>query len=125
MGILDDDLLWAKIVSFVLRELEEPLLQCGLYPAVRAVCYRIILSCYNLFEILEKYNPDTCTFFTPIGKMGFALHEMFEVSEPSMGDLSYEEYIPSTEELHLLKRDAPQVYMTYWEVLIIRSRTRH
>ena len=34
-----------------------------------------------------------------------------------MGELPYEEYIPSTEELHLLKRDAPQVYETYWEVL--------
>jgi len=34
-----------------------------------------------------------------------------------MGDLPYKEYIPSTEELHLLKRDDPQVYKTYWEVL--------
>ena len=42
---------------------------------------------------------------------------MFEVSGLSMGDLPYEEYIPSTEELHLLKRDAPRVYEIYWEVL--------
>ena len=43
--------------------------------------------------------------------------KMFEVSGLTMGDLPYEEYIPSAEELHLLKRDAPQVYETYWEVL--------
>jgi len=49
--------------------------------------------------------------------MRFGLHEMFEVSGLSMGDLPYEEYFPSTEELHLLKRDAPQMYETYWEVL--------
>jgi len=42
---------------------------------------------------------------------------MFEVSALTMGDLLYEEYISSTEELHLLKRDAPQVYKAYWEVL--------
>ena len=34
-----------------------------------------------------------------------------------MGDLPYEEYILDTEELHLFKKDAPQVYETYWEVL--------
>ena len=84
---------WGKMVSFILRELKEPLLQCGLYPTVRAVCYEIISSHYNFFEILEKYNPATCTFFTPVGKMGFALHEMFEVSGLSMGELPYEEYI--------------------------------
>ena len=49
--------------------------------------------------------------------MGFALYEMFEVSDLSIGDLSYEEYILSTEELHLLKKNAPQEYETYWEVL--------
>ena len=42
---------------------------------------------------------------------------MFEVSGLSMEDFPYEEYIPNTEELHLLKRDAPQVYKIYWEVL--------
>ena len=95
------------MVSFVLKELEESLLLCRLYPTVKAVCYGIIPSHYNLFGILEKYNPDTCTFFTPVGEMGFALHEMFEVSRLSIGDLSYEEYILSTKQLHLLKRDAP------------------
>ena len=101
------------MVCYVLKELEEPLLQCGLYHAVKAVCYKIAPSHYNFFAILEKYNPDTCTFFTLVGEMGFALHEMFEVSGLSMGNLPYEEYISGTKELHLLKRDAPQEYQTY------------
>ena len=101
------------MVSFVLKELEEPLLQYGLYHAVRALHYGIISSHYHFFAMLEKYNPNTCTFFTPVGELGFALHEKFEVSGLSIGDLSYEEYIPGTEELHLLKEDAPQVYETY------------
>ena len=33
-----------------------------------------------------------------------------------IGELPYEEYVPGTEELHLLK-DASQVYETYWKVL--------
>jgi len=34
-----------------------------------------------------------------------------------MGDAPYEEYVPTSEELHLLKKENPQVYETYWEVL--------
>jgi len=30
--------------------------------------------------------------------------------------LSYKEYIPTIEELHLMKKDAQLVYETYWEV---------
>ena len=33
-------------------------------------------SYYHFFTMLEKYNPGTCTFFTRVGEMGFALHEM-------------------------------------------------
>jgi len=40
--------------------------------------------------MLEHYNSETCTFFTPIGEMGFTLHEMYEVSGLAMGDISYE-----------------------------------
>ena len=49
--------------------------------------------------------------------MGLALHEMYEVSGLVIGDVPYEEYIPSTEELHLLKKSDPLLYETYWEVL--------
>jgi len=34
-----------------------------------------------------------------------------------MGQLPYEEYVLATEELHVLQKEAPQVYKTYWELL--------
>jgi len=49
--------------------------------------------------------------------MRLALHEMYEVSGLVNGDVPYEEYVPSTEELHLLKKSDSLVYETYWEVL--------
>jgi len=49
--------------------------------------------------------------------MRFALHEMYEVLGVVMGDIPYEEYVPSAEELHMMKESAPLVYATYWEVL--------
>ena len=55
--------------------------------------------------------------FTLVRGMGFALHEMHEVSGLVMGDTSYEKYVPSTDELYLLKKDDPLVYEIYWEVL--------
>jgi len=93
------------------------LLQAGLYGAVRAVQCGISQSTQNFYTILEWYNPETCTFFTPIGKMWLALHEMYEVSGLMIRDSPYEEYVPLTEELHLLKKSDPLVYETYWEVL--------
>jgi len=47
---------------------------------------------------------------------GLALHKMYEVSGLMIGDAPYEEYVPSTEELQLLKKSDPLVYETYWEV---------
>ena len=44
--------------------------------------------------------------------MGFTLHEMYEVSWLAMEDISYEEYVPSAEELHLMEESAPLVYAT-------------
>ena len=58
----------------------------------------------NFFAMLELYNPVTCIFFTPSGELGFALHEMYEVSGLLMGDRPYEEYTPGTEDLYILKK---------------------
>ena len=44
----------------------------------------------------------------------FALHEMYEASRLLMGEMPYKEYIPGTEELHVLKKK--HVYETYWEL---------
>ena len=79
------------MVWFVLPEFDDLLLQVGLYGAVRAVQYGIPQSTNYFYAILERYNPETCTFFTPIREMGLALHEMYEVSRLMIGDASYEE----------------------------------
>jgi len=49
--------------------------------------------------------------------MGLALHELYEVSRLVTGDAPYEEYVPTSEELHLLRKEDAQAYETYWEVL--------
>ena len=49
--------------------------------------------------------------------MELALHKMYEVSRLVIGDAPYGEYVPSAEELHLLKKSDPLVYETNWEVL--------
>jgi len=67
--------------------------------------------------MLECYNPKTCTFFIPVGEMGLALHEMYVVSRLVIGDIPYEEYVPSAKELYLMEDSAPLVYATYWKVL--------
>ena len=105
------------MVDFVLTTLEDLLRQTGLYRSIRAVQYGIPQSSYHFYGILKRYNPWTCTFYTPVGEIGFALHELYEVSGLVVGDVPYEEYVPTTEELHLLKKDAPQIYEIYLEVL--------
>ena len=67
--------------------------------------------------MLECYNPEMCTFFTPVREKWLALHEMYKVSELVMGDIPYEEYVSSAEKLQLMVDSAPLVYATYWEVL--------
>ena len=101
------------MVSFVLKELKEVLVHSSLYTAVRAIQYGIPHNNYDFYTMLERYNLEICTFFTPVGKMRFALHEMYEVFGLTMGDIPYEEYIFGTEKLHLMKKDAPLVYETY------------
>jgi len=106
-----------RIEGFALVEFEDVLMQAELNRVVRAVQYNISHSSQHFYGILEQYNPETCTFFTLIGEMGLALHEMYEVSGLVIRDFPYEEYVPSTKELHLLKKSDPLVYETYWEVL--------
>ena len=108
---------WGRMVGFVLTNLEGPLRRVGLYPAVRAVQWGIPMSSHNFFGILERYNPRTGTFFTPVGEMGLALHELYEVSGLASGDIPYEEYVPTTKELHFLEKEFPAIYETYWEVM--------
>ena len=59
---------------------------------------------------MERYNPLTGTFFTPVREMRLSLHELYEISDLVIGDALYEEYAPTTKEVHLLKKEDPQVY---------------
>ena len=102
------------MVGFVLIELEDLLKQARLYQVVKAVQYGIPQSSHHFYGVLEHYNPLTGTFFTPVGEMGRALHELYEVSGMVIGDAPYEEYVLTTEELHILKKKDPQVYETYF-----------
>ena len=79
-----------RIVGFVLEELRGLLVQSGLYLTVRFAQYGIPSSHFLFFVMLERYNLDSCPFFSPSGKMGFELHKMYEVSDLPMGDLPYE-----------------------------------
>jgi len=85
----------------------------GLYHSVRVVQYDLPQSSHNFYGILKHYNPLTGTFFPPVGEMGLALYELYEVSMLVMGDAPYEEYVPTSEKLHLLRKEDPQVYETY------------
>ena len=104
------------MVGFVLTELRDLLTQVGLYHSVRVVQYDLLESSYNFYDVLERYNPLTEIFFTPVREMRLALHELYEVLGQVMGHAPYEEYISTSEELHLLRKNDPQVYETYWEV---------
>jgi len=95
------------MVEFVVTELRNLLTQVGLYHSVRVVQYGLPQSSHNFYGVLERYNPLTGTFFTPVEEMGLALHELYEVSGLVMGDTPYEEYVPTFEELHLLRKKDP------------------
>ena len=56
------------MVGFILEDLKDELLQAGLFTAFWDVQYDISQSSHHLFAMLERYNLETCTFFTRSGK---------------------------------------------------------
>jgi len=88
-----------------LGSLRRGLERLGPREAVTATCYVIQISLANFYAIFELYCPATWTFFTPVGELSMALHEMWEVSTLPMGSLSYEEYLSRADVplLHLLR----------------------
>jgi len=72
------------MVGFILEDLMDELLQTGLYNTIPAAQYGITQSNLHPFTMLERYNLETCTFFTPIGGIRFTLHEMYEVNGLAM-----------------------------------------
>ena len=67
---------WRDLTLYVLAHFEKDLERLGLYEAVRATCYGIQMSVANFYAIFELYCPAIGTFFTPVGELGMALHEM-------------------------------------------------
>ena len=85
---------WSSLIMYVLEYFGKDLKQLGIHEAVSATCLGIEVSAPNFYAILELYCPVSGTFFTPIGEIGLELHEMWEVSNLSMGSLPYKEYFP-------------------------------
>ena len=83
-------------------------MKIGLHEAVRAP---------NLFAIFELHCPATGTFFTPIGELGLALHEIWEISNLPMDSMSYEEYFSCVMELEQMEKDDPEMFETYQELM--------
>lgn len=83
------------MVDIILTTFRDTLQNFGLYGAIRNVQFGFSHNTYHLYNILEIFNPHSDTFFTLIGELGFTLHEIFEVSLLSMGELPYEQYMPT------------------------------
>ena len=69
---------------YVLETFEEDLKQLGLHKTIRATCLGINIRVPTFYAILELYCLALGTFFTPIGELGMALYEMWEVSHLPM-----------------------------------------
>ena len=70
---------------YVWEHFDANLKRLGLLETVKATYYKIEISVSNLFAIFELYCPALVTFFTSVGELGMALHDMREVSNLPMG----------------------------------------
>jgi len=61
---------------YVLDVFEADLKRLGLHEAVRATCFGINISVPTFYAVLEMYFPAPGMFFTLVGELGMALHEM-------------------------------------------------
>ena len=105
------------MMTRVSTEFANQLRQIHLLPAVLAVHQGVRANVNNFLGMLEQYCPETCTFFTPVGEIGISPWEMHHVSGLPAGEFPYEEHVPPSAELELLKMQDPELYSTYWEVL--------
>src|SRR5436190_2037505 len=98
-------------------EFRDQLQQIQLLPALLAVCQGVRANVNNSLCMLEQYSSETCTFFMLVGEIGISPWEMQHVSGLPAGKFPYEEHVPPSAELELLKTQDPELYSTYWEVL--------
>ena len=61
---------------YVLEVFAVDLKWLGLYVAIRATCFSINIRVPTFYAILEMYCPASGMFFTPIGELVMALHEI-------------------------------------------------
>ena len=104
---------WSSLIMYMLEVFAVDLKWLGLYEAIRATCFSINISVPTFYAIFEMYCLASGMFFTPIGELGMALHEMWEVSNLPMGSQPYEEYFPCAEDLAQMEKDEPALYDTY------------
>src|SRR3954463_3777504 len=105
------------MVTYTCTEFEDRLRRPQLLPTVLDVRQSVRASVNNFLGMLEQYSPDTCTFFTPFGEMGISPWEMQQVSGLPACEFPYEEHVPPSVELELLKVQDSELYSIYWEVL--------
>ena len=67
---------WGDLTLYVLEHFDKDLKRLKLHEAIRATCYKIEVSVPNFYAIFELYFLTSGTFFTPIGDLRLALHEM-------------------------------------------------
>ena len=108
---------WSQLTNYILDQFSGELERLGLYEAVRGTCHGIEVSVPNFYIILELYSPSTRTFFTSVGELGLALHEMWEVPKLPMGHLPYKEYFPRPHELQQLRYQNTTLKETFLELM--------
>jgi len=91
-------------------------MRLGLHETIRATCHGIEISVPNFYAIFELYCPALGTFFTPVDDLRLALHEIWEISNLSMGSMPYDEYFPCTMELQQMV-DNSKMFETYRELV--------
>lgn len=60
--------------------------------------------------------PTNATFLTLDGEIGLVLHEMWQISRLSIGDIPYKEHFPRLKELETLFSLVSSLYHTLWNM---------
>ena len=93
---------WGKIAGFMLGSFESQWRDIGLFSAIRAVRSGLVQDPQKFYGVMELYDVDTRTFFTPVGELGISYHEMQYVSGLDYGEFVYEERVPPPSDLEKL-----------------------
>ena len=64
---------------YVLELFDEDLKRLELHEAIRSTCFGINISVPTFYAILKLFYPASGMFFTPVGELWMALHEMRSV----------------------------------------------